>query len=122
MLIPRLLITACVIGIAASPVHGSRSGTADGRVITVPYGSHPPWAADIVHFVKAPYPNSLRGKHPVGTGFLRMLLNVKTGTVRKVLIEESSGYAAIDASIVAALQQWKFKPKSMARAGIRSSN
>jgi hypothetical protein len=107
---PRLLIIACLFSIAASNGHSWRAVTANGRTITGPRGSHPPWAQDIVHFVKADYPESLRVKHPIGVGFFKILLNLRTGTVRKVLVKESTGYAAIDASIVAALKQTELKP------------
>ncbi len=95
---------------AAAPHRASRGVTGDGRVMTAPLGVAPPWGADIIRLVNPRYPTSLRAKHPVATGFFRVVLDVRTGGVRQVVVEQSSGYSAIDASIIAALQQWKLRP------------
>ena len=107
------LITAGSVAVlleAAQPPHFSRGVTADGRVIISQHGVPPPWGGDITRLVKAHYPESLVPQHPVGTGFYRLILDLKSGHVRRVVIEQSSGYPAIDSSIVAALQQWQLKP------------
>jgi TonB family protein len=95
---------------AAQPLQPSRGVTADGRVITSPYGVPPPWGRDITRLVKAHYPDSLVPQHPIGTGFYRLILDLRSGHVRGVVVEQSSGYPDIDSSIVAALQQWQLKP------------
>jgi TonB family protein len=97
---------------AAQPPELSRGITADGRVITSPYGVPPPWGRDITHLEKAHYPESLRAKHPVASGFFRLMFDLRTGRVRKVVVERSSGYPAADANIVTALQQWQLKPNT----------
>jgi TonB family protein len=95
---------------AAQPLQPSHGITADGRVITSPQGVPPPWGRDITRLIKAHYPDSLIPQHPVGTGCYRLILDLKTGHVRRVIVEQSSGYPEIDSSIVAALQQWQLKP------------
>jgi TonB family protein len=95
---------------AARTPEPSRGVTADGRVVISQYGVPPPWGGDITRLVKAHYPESLVPQHPVGTGFYRLILDLKSGHVRRVVIEQSSGYPAIDSEIVAALQQWQLKP------------
>lgn len=111
---PRLLTIAAVgagiILLAASPPQLSRGITADGRVVTSPYGVRPPWGTDIVHIVNPHYPESLRAQHPVASGLYRLELDLRTGHVQRVVVEQSSGYPAADASIIDALQQWQLKP------------
>ena len=85
----------------------SRGIAADGRVVTSPYGVPPPWGHDVVHFEKAEYPESLHDKHPVANGFFRLIFDVRSGRVRKVIVEQSSGYPSADANIIAALQRWR---------------
>jgi TonB family protein len=117
MFMPRVrllaLVTAGSVAAllqAAQPLQPSRGVTADGRVITSPYGVPPPWGRDITRLVKAHYPDSLVPQHPIGTGFYRLILDLRSGHVRGVVVEQSSGYPDIDSSIVAALQQWQLKP------------
>jgi TonB family protein len=117
MFMPRMrflgvLAIGCIAATlqAASPQQPSRGITADGRVVTSPSGVAPPWGADITRLVNPNYPESLRAQHPSVTGFYRLILDLKTGRVRRVMVEQSSGYPAIDSSIVAALRQWQLKP------------
>src|ERR1043166_8596697 len=95
---------------AAQPAQPSRAIAAGGQVFTTPYGATPPWRHDIVHLVKAHYPDSLIPEHPAVVGFYRVILDLATGHVRRVIVEQSSGYAEIDASIVSAVRQWRLKP------------
>jgi TonB family protein len=90
----------------------SRGVTADGRVVTALYGVPPPWGGDITHIERAHYPESLRAKHPIATGFFRLTFDIPTGQVRQVITKRSSGYPAADANIVAALRQWRLKPNT----------
>jgi TonB family protein len=106
-------LAAVTATLQAAPSQGpSRGIAADGRVITSPYGVPPPWARDIIHLEKARYPESLCAKHPVASGFFRLIFDVSTGRVRRVVVERSSGYRAADANIIAALQQWQLKPNT----------
>ncbi len=111
MLVRALLVMgmlAAVGGVrATSSQEASRGIAADGRVVTSPYGVPPPWGHDVIHFEKAEYPESLRAKHPVANGFFRLIFDVRSGRVRKVIVEQSSGYPAADANIFAALQHWR---------------
>ncbi len=88
----------------------ARGVTAEGHVVRGRYGISPPWGPDIVRLAQPQYPASLRAQHPTGIGWFRLLLDVKTGRVRQVIVEKSSGYPPIDASIIAALQQWRLRP------------
>jgi TonB family protein len=97
---------------AAPPPEASRGIAADGRVITSPYGVPPPWGRDVVHLEKPHYPDALRAKHPVATGFFRLIFDLRTGRVRQVIVERSSGYPDADANIVIALRQWRLKPNT----------
>lgn len=97
----------------AAPSQGpSRGIAADGRVVTSGYGVPAPWGRDIIHFVKARYPESMRAKHPVANGFFCLIFDLRTGRVRKVVVEQSSGYPAADASIIAALERWQLRPNT----------
>src|SRR6476660_8725896 len=110
-----LLVTslAVVAMLQAAPSQGpSRGIAADGRVVRSPYDVPPPWGRDIIHLVKAQYPESMRAKHPVASGFFRLIFDLRTGRVRKVVVEQSSGYPAADASIIAGLQQWQLRPNT----------
>jgi TonB family protein len=97
---------------AAPSQEPSRGIAADGRVITSSYGVRPPWGRDIIHLEKPHYPESLRAKHPVATGFFRLIFDLRSGRVRKVIVEHSSGYPAADANIIAALQRWQLRPNT----------
>jgi TonB family protein len=72
--------------------------------------THRPWASDIVKQVRPQMPAALRAKHVSGEALCRVLLDVGSGTVRDVIITKSSGYPALDTSIVQALRQWKLRP------------
>jgi TonB family protein len=106
------LVAAMGLLQAAPSQELSRGIAADGRVITSPYGVPPPWGRDIIHLEKAHYPESLRAKHPVASGFFRLIFDLRTGRVHKVVVERSSGYPAADANIIAALQQWQLRPNT----------
>ena len=46
------------------------------------------------------------------SGFFRLIFDLRTGRVQRVVVEQSSGYPAGDASIIAALQQWQLRPNT----------
>jgi TonB family protein len=116
MLVRALLVAAMLAAVggvrATTPREASRGIAADGRVVTSPYGIPPPWRHDIIHLEKAEYPESLRHNHPVANGFFRLIFDVRSGRVRKVIVEQSSGYPAADANIIVALQHWQLRPKT----------
>jgi TonB family protein len=89
----------------------SKGITADGRVIIARYGTPPPWAADIIKEVRPHMSASDRAMHHQGEGFFRVILDSDAGTVRRVLVVKSSGYAGIDQSVIDALRQWKLRPR-----------
>jgi len=84
---------------AAPPPEPSRGIAADGRVVTSPYGVPPPWGRDVMDLEKPHYPASLRATYPVATGFFRLIFDLRTGRVRRVIVERSSGYPDADANI-----------------------
>jgi TonB family protein len=69
-----------------------------------------PWAHDITNLVTAKLPASERAKHHEGQGLFRVILDTDNGTVQRVVIVKSSGYSAIDQTIVGTLQQWRLRP------------
>jgi hypothetical protein len=102
----RVILLAGLVAVlvplqAASPPERSRGVAADGRVVTSQYGVPPPWGRDVTHFEKPHYPESLRAEHPVVIGFFRLILDLHTGHVLRVITERSSGYLVGDANIVA---------------------
>lgn len=118
MLMQRLLVLAVgFVVLTGSPAttnasspRGPRGVAADGRVVFGRYGKAPPWGRDIVRLVQPQYPESLQAQHPTCIGRFRLVLDLKTGTVRQAVVEKSSGYRAMDANIIAALQQWRLRP------------
>jgi TonB family protein len=116
-MLPRVIVFAGVAAAVASlqaapPPEASRGIAADGRVVTSPYGVPPPWGRDVMHLENPHYPEALRAKHPVATGFFRLIFDLRTGRVRQVIVERSSGYPDADANIVTALRQWRLKPNT----------
>jgi len=116
MLLRAVIVCALFAAVAsfqaAPSQEPSRGIAADGRVVASPHGVPPPWGHDIIHLENPHYPESLRAKHPVASGFFRLMFDVPTGHVWKVVVERSSGYPAADANIIAALQQWQLKPNT----------
>ncbi len=98
------------LAVGASPPQVSHGISADGRVVSSRYGVAPPWGADVTRLVNPTYPQSMRAQHPIVTGFYRLILDLPKGRVRRVIIQQSSGYSATDSAIVAALQQWQLRP------------
>src|SRR5438046_985249 len=108
MLLRAVIVCALFAAVAsfqaAPSQEPSRGIAADGRVVASPQGVPPPWGHDIIHLENPHYPESLRAKHPVASGFFRLMFDVPTGHVRKVVVERSSGYPAADANII---QRWQ---------------
>jgi TonB family protein len=93
----------------AGSLKTSKGITADGRVIIAPYRTSPPWAADIIKEVRPHLPASERGKNHRGEGLFRVILDPGTGTVRRVVVVQSSGHRGIDESVIDALRQWRLR-------------
>ena len=114
MLMRRLKIALAILAIVSSFPEAVRARdaqgiAADGRVVIHRYGTPPPWGRDFVRMVNPTYSPSIGARPPVG-GWFRLLLDLPTGTVRRVVVEKSSGYPTVDSTIVRALQQWRLRP------------
>ena len=71
---------------------------------------HAPWMADVTKQI-APEYSKLDQAHRVGGfGLYRVVLDLKTGSVRKVSVIHSTEVARLDASAMKALGQWVWKP------------
>ena len=73
-------------------------------------GSKPPWIADITKSVAPKYPYEDRTRHHEGAGVYRLLLDLKSGSVAEVSVVSSAGFRGLDASALAALRQWRWRP------------
>jgi TonB family protein len=56
------------------------------------------------------YPEQERLAHHTGSGVFRAYLDSKSGTVKTIKVEKSTGYPALDAAVMKAIVQWRFKP------------
>ena len=73
-------------------------------------GHHPPWQDDMIQAFGPRYPYSDRAQHHDGVGLFCLTLDLKTGSVSKVTILKSIGFATLDSSAVATLLHWRWKP------------
>ncbi len=69
-----------------------------------------PWMNDVTHTVTPDYPFDERAQHHKGSGLLRLSLDLRTGSVAKVALIKSTGFAALDNSAVSAFAKWRWKP------------
>src|SRR5690348_15043251 len=70
-----------------------------------------PWILDQVHSVAPAYSYDDRLNRREGKGLFRVTLDMKTGAVANVSIVKSTGFTTLDNSAVAALRQWRWKPR-----------
>lgn len=70
----------------------------------------PPWLGDLVHGVAPSYPYGERASRHQGKGFFRLTLDLKTGFVETVETTKSTGFKALDESVVAAFRKWRWQP------------
>ncbi len=95
--------------VATQPSETTHGITADGRVITARGREHRPWASDIIAMPQPQLPASLRAQHRGGEALCRVILDLRSGIVRDVVIVQSSGFPELDASIVRTLRQWRLR-------------
>jgi TonB family protein len=62
---------------------------------------------------KPEYPVSARARHITGSGTFILHIHVKTGIVRQVDVEHSTGSKLLDSAAVAGLKNWRFKPGTL---------
>jgi TonB family protein len=65
---------------------------------------------DATKTVAPEYSYVARQRHIAGSGLFRLTLNLKTGTVSKVTVLQSTGAAMLDASAIEAFRRWQWKP------------
>src|SRR5256885_8089237 len=94
----------------AEPPKTTTGVTAEGRTVVVRYHTSPPWMAAIISAPKPQLSAAENAKQQGGEGLFRVFLYLGSGRVYKVVIERSTGYPALDESIVRALRRWEFKP------------
>ena len=56
------------------------------------------------------YPESARTRRIQGSGYFKLIIRVKTGRIRRIVIFRSTGDSALDGAAIGALRQWRFKP------------
>jgi TonB family protein len=59
------------------------------------------------------YPLAARARHITGSGTFILHIQVRTGLVRYVDVEHTTGSTLLDSAAVAALKKWRFKPGSL---------
>jgi len=69
-----------------------------------------PWVKDCIYCPIPHYPLDARARRAQGKGYFLVTFNMKTGSVEKIKVQQSTGVGSIDNSAVAALRQWRLKP------------
>lgn len=69
-----------------------------------------PWMVDRIKSIAPDYPYQEQARRHQGVGYFKLILDLKTGSVTKVAILKSTGFATLDACAVAAFRQWRWKP------------
>jgi TonB family protein len=64
----------------------------------------------VVHRVPLEYPFEARRSRITGQGVLVGDVDIRTGIVRSVRMEKSTGSRALDQAALSAFSQWRFKP------------
>jgi TonB family protein len=59
------------------------------------------------------YPLTARALHITGSGTFILHIQVRTGLVRYVDVQHSTGSALLDSAAIAALKKWRFKPDTL---------
>src|SRR5947207_2012979 len=69
-----------------------------------------PWMDDAIKTVKPDYSYTDRARRNAGFGLYRVTLDLKTGSVSRVTVIQSTEVSTLDDSAVNALRQWLWKP------------
>jgi TonB family protein len=93
---------------------GSRSTAAVDAKGIVHYGTEyvgvPPWFNDRVKTVAPEYPHSERVYRHQGRGLIRLILDLRTGSVTNAVVVKSTGFGRLDQSATSAFKHWTWKP------------
>jgi TonB family protein len=68
------------------------------------------WQGDQARMLAPRYPYADRAAGHQGTGVFRLILDLNTGSVKKVSVMKSTGFPSLDEAAVFALLQWRWKP------------
>jgi len=71
---------------------------------------HTPWMADVTKQIAPEYSKLDQAHRVAGFGLYRVVVDLKTGSVRKVSVIQSTGVPALDESAMKALGQWIWRP------------
>jgi TonB family protein len=69
-----------------------------------------PWIADAVRKRKPDYPYKERTQHHEGSGLFRLTLDLTAGSVTKIDVVQSTGFAGLDESCIKTFRDWRWKP------------
>jgi len=59
------------------------------------------------------YPLEARARHIVGYGTFILHIQIRSGLVRQVEVDQSTGSLLLDSAAVAGLKKWRFKPGTL---------
>lgn len=92
---------------------GPHSAAIDAKGV-VYYGTEyvgvPPWLNDRVKTVAPEYPESERRLRHQGSGLIRLILDLRTGSVRDAILVKSTGSGRLDQCATSAFKRWTWKP------------
>jgi TonB family protein len=84
--------------------------TVGGKIVVSEPGKTPPWVAFAIMHPTPNYPYAERSSRHEGSGVFRLIIDPKTGTVARVLVEKSTGSKSLDDCAIRAYLQWRWKP------------
>ena len=61
------------------------------------------------------YPVEARRRYMTGRGIVLGIIDAKTGHLKSVTMEQSTGHALLDDAVLRAFRQWTFKPGTIRR-------
>jgi TonB family protein len=59
------------------------------------------------------YPESARLRRATGSGFFILRVKIKTGQVKEVTIQRSTGHKTLNTAAIETLRRWQFKPGAL---------
>jgi TonB family protein len=117
MHVPRHFFVALLVGYAVG-IAAARGQHLTGSAVDIngkrhfpdPGSKSTPWGSDLVSSPQPLYPYGDRAKQNQGEGLFRVSLNPNSGSVTKVTMIRSTGFATLDSSALTAIRQWRWKP------------
>jgi TonB family protein len=99
-----VLVLAVLLGISNVAVYGQTPGSI----------TNTPGVGAAINEPRPPYPEFARKHGFGGSGVFVLHVDVNTGRVRHVEIEQSTGVPLLDRSAVTTFERWKFRPHTVA--------